>query len=313
MEQVSAGVFDDPRGLTDAVCPVAGPASAACAVLRVEYGAAAMAPGDSADTIQVLVDPAHAEFRAAYRNGPGARGPVAAGFEPHERRDAIIMVLDRVYFEQRARLALGNTVPRLTHGYAAVDPFIREVGSALARDFRAGRVPSSAYLESLAGVIAIHLAMHHCEKHLPDARCSGLADHKLRRVVDFISTHLADTIRIRDLARMVHMSLHHFARMFRHTTGMPPHVYLTLKRIERAKLLLRDGDMPLVQVAASVGFQTQGHFTAVFHRHAGTTPRVFRLDSRRTLYESAGEQGPADAPAGSRTSTRLDTARSAFA
>jgi AraC family transcriptional regulator len=313
MEQASAGVFDDPHGLTDAAYPVAGPASAACAVLRVEYGAAAMAPGDSADTIQVLVDPAHAEFRAAYRNGPGARGPLAAGFEPHERRDAIIMVLDRVYFEQRARLALGNTVPRLTQGYAAVDPFIREVGSALARDFRAGRVPSSAYLESLAGVIAIHLAMHHCEKHLPDARCSGLADHKLRRVVDFISTHLADTIRIRDLARMVHMSLHHFARMFRHTTGMPPHVYLTLKRIERAKLLLRDGDMPLVQVAASVGFQTQGHFTAVFHRHAGTTPRVFRLDSRRTLYESAGEQGPADAPAGSRTSTRVDTARSAFA
>jgi AraC family transcriptional regulator len=313
MEQASADVFEDPPGLRDEAGPIAGPASAACAVLRVEYGAAAMEPGGSADTIEVLITPAHAEFRAAYRNTPGACGAVAAGFGPHERRDAIVLVLDRVYFEQRARLALGNTVPKLTQGYAAADPFIREVGSALARDFRAGRVPGSAYLESLAGVIAIHLATHHCEKHLPDARCSGLADHKLRRVVDFISTHLADTIRIRDLARMVHMSLYHFARMFRHTTGMPPHLYLTLKRIEHAKLLLRDGDLPLVQVAASVGFQTQGHFTAVFHRHAGTTPRVFRLDSRRAPYESAEAQAPAGALAGPGTRTLIDTPRSAFA
>jgi AraC family transcriptional regulator len=110
------------------------------------------------------------------------------------------------------------------------------------------------------------------------------------------------------------MSLHHFARMFRYTTGTPPHVYITLKRIERARLLLRDSDLPLVQVAASVGFQTQGHFTAVFHRHAGATPRVFRLDSRQALRESIGAQATGGtAAAGQCARAQRNASRNAFA
>jgi AraC family transcriptional regulator len=50
--------------------------------------------------------------------------------------------------------------------------------------------------------------------------------------------------------------------------------------MERAKALLSGGSMPLVDVAASVGFQTQGRFTEVFHRYAGTTPRRYRVNAR---------------------------------
>jgi AraC family transcriptional regulator len=314
MEQTNVPTCEAPAGLADAASPARRPATAACAVLRVEYGAAAVEFDDSADAIEVLIDPAHPVFRAGYRNAQGARAAATASFASQERRNTITIVIDRVYFEQRARLALGNVVPKLRSGYEAADSFIREVGSALARDFRSGRVPNSAYLESLAGVIAVHLAIHHCEKRLPDLRCSRLAEHKLQRVVDFIATHLADTIRVRDLSRILHMSLHHFARMFRYTTGTPPHVYITLKRIERARLLLRDSDLPLVQVAASVGFQTQGHFTAVFHRHAGATPRVFRLDSRQALRESIGAQATGGtAAAGQCARAQRNASRNAFA
>jgi AraC family transcriptional regulator len=76
------------------------------------------------------------------------------------------------------------------------------------------------------------------------------------------------------------MSTFHFARMFKQATGQPPHVYITLQRMEYAKELLRNSSLPLVDIAASVGFQTQGHFTGVFHRYAGVTPRIFRLNSR---------------------------------
>src|SRR6202022_3328815 len=61
-------------------------------------------------------------------------------------------------------------------------------------------------------------------------------------------------------------------------TGMPPHLYITMERMKRAKVLLRGSELALVDIAANVGFQTQGHFTAVFHRYAGVTPRIFRLN-----------------------------------
>ena len=49
---------------------------------------------------------------------------------------------------------------------------------------------------------------------------------------------------------------------------------------EHAKGLLRDTELPLVDVAGNVGFQTQGHFTGVFHKVCGVTPRVYRLHCR---------------------------------
>jgi AraC-like DNA-binding protein len=75
------------------------------------------------------------------------------------------------------------------------------------------------------------------------------------------------------------MSPFHFSRLFKLATGESPHAYLTRRRVERAKELLADSSLPLVHVASAVGFQTQGHFTEVFRRHTGTTPRRFRLSA----------------------------------
>ena len=83
-----------------------------------------------------------------------------------------------------------------------------------------------------------------------------------------------------DLAQVVHMSPYHFARMFKQATGQPPHVYITAQRMDQAKNLLGNSELSLVQVASNVGYQTQAHFTGVFHKHVGITPRTFRLKYR---------------------------------
>jgi AraC family transcriptional regulator len=101
----------------------------------------------------------------------------------------------------------------------------------------------------------------------------------------FIREHLADPIRVEQLAAAVHLSPYHFARMFKKATGQPPHTYITMQRMEHAKELLRDSDLPLVEVAASVGFQTQAHFTGVFHRYTGRTPRVYRLNCQAARFQ----------------------------
>jgi AraC family transcriptional regulator len=68
--------------------------------------------------------------------------------------------------------------------------------------------------------------------------------------------------------------------MFKQATGQPPHVYITSQRMDQAKNLLGNSELSLVEVAASVGYQTQAHFTGVFHKQIGVTPRAFRMNCR---------------------------------
>jgi AraC family transcriptional regulator len=129
----------------------------------------------------------------------------------------------------------------------------------------------------------------------PGQRWSGLAPHRLRRVLSCIDMRLAEPIQVCELAEEVHMSPFHFTRMFKLATGHSPHKYITLQRVERAKELLATSDMPIAAIAAAVGYQTQAHFTGVFARHAGTTPKVYRVARRNAA--SAPAQAAAPLPA----------------
>jgi AraC-like DNA-binding protein len=91
-----------------------------------------------------------------------------------------------------------------------------------------------------------------------------------------VDDHLTAKITLQDLAKVSGLSRMHFAAQFRTATGMRPHQYLLKRRIERAEELLKRPDVPLVEVALMVGFQTQAHFTTVFKRFAGDTPHQWR-------------------------------------
>ena len=115
----------------------------------------------------------------------------------------------------------------------------------------------------------------------------GLAPHKLQKVLAYIEEKLAEPVGVRELAAQVHMSPFHFARRFKQAVGTPPHGYITQVRMERAKGLLAGTSLPLVEVATRVGYRTQAHFTGVFHRYVGTTPRAYRVGSRREFVPQA--------------------------
>jgi AraC family transcriptional regulator len=111
-----------------------------------------------------------------------------------------------------------------------------------------------------------------------DPNCGGvLAKHKLRAVLEYIHEHLDAELCLDQLAAVAHVSPYHFARLFKKSTGLPPHQYVIARRIERAKELLRERErLPLAEVAAEVGFACQSHFTRHFKRLVGVTPRRFR-------------------------------------
>jgi AraC family transcriptional regulator len=109
---------------------------------------------------------------------------------------------------------------------------------------------------------------------------SSLAPWRLKRAMDFIEANLAESIGLAEMAASAGLSRMHFAAQFRAATGMRPHAYLLRRRIERAQHMLAVLTSPLVEVAFEVGFKSQSHFTTVFARYVGETPKGWRQRTR---------------------------------
>ncbi len=105
---------------------------------------------------------------------------------------------------------------------------------------------------------------------------SGLPKWRLKRVAAYVDENISEAITLAGMAAAAGLSRMHFAAQFRIATGMRPHEYVMRRRIEHAKQMLLETRDSLVQVALSVGFQTQAHFTTVFRRFVGDTPYQWR-------------------------------------
>lgn len=87
---------------------------------------------------------------------------------------------------------------------------------------------------------------------------------------------------VRRLAAVSGVSEAHFARSFKAAFGLPPHRYLLTRRIERAKALLRDTDLPVIEVALHTGWESLGTFGRVFRDITGESPTELRARERMT-------------------------------
>jgi AraC family transcriptional regulator len=107
-------------------------------------------------------------------------------------------------------------------------------------------------------------------------RTSALSKWRLKRAVEFIETHLDSPVALADVAGAAGLSCMHFAAQFRAATGVRPHEFLLRRRIARAQTMLATTDVPIVELALTVGFSSQAHFTVVFKRLSGLTPLRWR-------------------------------------
>ncbi len=135
-------------------------------------------------------------------------------------------------------------------------------------------------VETLTAALAVHVVRQYSNLapasiSLPSTR-GALNPRSLRRVTDFIEAQLNEELTIEVLAKEASLSPFHFARAFKGATGTTPHRYLTYRRIERAKTLIAEGELPLVEVADECGFSSQAHFSRRFKQLVGTTPGEYR-------------------------------------
>lgn len=170
--------------------------------------------------------------------------------------------------QDEAHVGLSQPTPDL-NDVVVRDPLAELLGRTLIEN---GDASDGLYAESVGRTLVMHIARMEVSK--PTVR--ALAKWRLRRVQQYVDAHLDEAVRLADLAAVAGLSRMHFAGQFRVATGYRPHDYLLYQRIESAKSILSSTDRPLADVALSVGFQAQAHFSTVFKRLTGQTPARWR-------------------------------------
>jgi AraC-like DNA-binding protein len=117
----------------------------------------------------------------------------------------------------------------------------------------------------------LHVHLDALQPRAPGREASRLAT-ALRELLD---SRIHAGVFLHEAAAILHAHPTHLIRCFKQTFGLPPHAYLTGRRIDQARRLLLDGHRP-AEVATTVGFHDQAHLNRHFTRHVGTTPARYQ-------------------------------------
>jgi AraC family transcriptional regulator len=191
----------------------------------------------------------------------------------------LVLSMEPAFFTRMAIEAGNLEKIEIKPRYAAPDPLIQQIGLALQTELESDEQVSNIYIESLTTTLCIHLLKYYCvtsDAKFDNHEQKGLSHWKLKQTISYIHENLDKDLSLVDISATVGMSMYYFSRQFKQSTGLAPHQYVMNCRIERAKKLLSKTNQTIEQIGSLVGFQSQSHFTNVFRKLTGITPRVYR-------------------------------------
>lgn len=157
------------------------------------------------------------------------------------------------------------------------DPLVEALLAALADAIAAKDRAWRLYWDGLLHTLICRLLRLHSTLPSIDALAAhALAPYRVSRVREFVQANLAQDIGLSDLARAAGVSAFHFSRGFRRATGFAPYAFLIHRRIEHAKMLLRDTQLPVADIALTCGFGSHSQFSTMFKRATDRSPSRFR-------------------------------------
>lgn len=232
-------------------------------------------------------EPVRAEWTTEGRSRSAINEPGTIYLLPRGTRDKVawmhqssrvMLAIDPKFLAQSVEETAHLEDVPLAADWELKDQHIATLMMALHADLEDGQPAGHLYGEMLAATLAAYLVKRFSIRPVAAKRAAGgLPKARLKHVVDFISAHLGDEIRLDTLASIAGMSQHHFSDLFRCSIGLSPHQYVIRQRVERGKQMLRDTDLSILEIGLATGFADQSHFTKIFRRVARVTPRGYRI------------------------------------
>ena len=206
---------------------------------------------------------------------------------------ALMFYLPRMTLDAVANEAGGARIGDLRDqpGLGIEDPVVRHLLSSLLPATAKPEEAGSLFLDYVALALSAHVAQVYggmrATRGLPRG---GLAPWQERRAKELMSAALSEEIPLSRMATECGLSVRHFARAFRRSTGIPPHRWLLKHRVDQARALMLNRALSLADVAVSCGFADQSHFTRVFTAIVGASPGAWRrMSGSRRPTPTCGE------------------------
>ncbi|WP_338821811.1 AraC family transcriptional regulator [Bradyrhizobium septentrionale] len=210
-------------------------------------------------------------------------------FVRHEDRPAIVIdkpfhslhfylprsALDGITEQSRAP-RVGDLPCQFGVGYD--DPIIRHVGGVLLPALRRPTETNRLFIDYSLLAFTVHVAQTYGGMRVTKSARGGLAPWQVKRACERLDSDLGGELSLQQIAAEFGLSVSHFSRAFRSSTGLPPHRWLLRQRVEVAQQLMTVRDLPLAEIAISAGFANQSHFTRVFTAVVGISPGVWRRE-----------------------------------
>jgi AraC family transcriptional regulator len=191
--------------------------------------------------------------------------------------DIVQFYVPRVALDEFADENDGCRCETLSWPFGKVDSRLKDVALCLLPVLERPEVSSELYIDHL--VLAAHAYIARTYggiKIAPSLVRGGLAPWQLHRATDMLKAKLDGQIALSQVARECKLSVSHFVRAFKQTTGQPPYRWLLQQRIDAAKELLLHSGLPMVEIALKCGFADQACFIRAFRKLLDTTPGEWR-------------------------------------
>jgi AraC-like DNA-binding protein len=166
---------------------------------------------------------------------------------------------------------VGSVEPLVPFEHPFIQPSLLAIAHEIARD-----TPDRLLVETIGNAIVIKLMRHFCARGIEVPQAQGLSRERMRRIVDYVESHLGEELTLHTLAGIACLSPHHLSRSFHRAAGLGLHRYVVQRRIERAKHLVLESELSMAEIAWRVGFGSQAAFTKRFHQEVGQSPARLR-------------------------------------
>ncbi|MBR0796250.1 helix-turn-helix transcriptional regulator [Bradyrhizobium jicamae] len=190
--------------------------------------------------------------------------------------------LPRSALDEIARESRGPRIGDLAcrFGFGHEDEMMRHIGGTLLEGLRRPTEVNQLFVDHMMLAFAAHIAQAYGGwQPIAESARGGLAPWQVKRACEKLDSDLGGTLSLQKIAAEFGLSVSHFSRAFRISTGLPPHQWLLRQRVKAAKQLMTVRDLPLSEIAISAGFANQSHLTKVFSAQVGLSPATWRREA----------------------------------